>query len=223
MLHTPSTPIEIPFAHHIPSPINLKTKTASMAIRASKGLLEGRVLVLDPSIGSKPSSRGDLGSQPGYAIFVAGHLTEYGVVDLPTLGTKHQRLRRLLLAIQTGFHGVWDVLVIEDIPPVIGRGRGRMAGFNGSLSLHHAVGVTMAAVDAKSYVKVSIATWHAWTSPEYAKRDDHDAVAIGLAAVGIARAARERGIRTRAKDAARKTKVAEKAQRTAARRARSKR
>lgn len=182
--------MNIPFATVVPT-LNAKTKTAMMALKNAKALLGGRVLVIDPSIGSKPTNYSE-GSKPGWAIFEAGVLQDYGVIDLDWKGSKQQRARRLLLSLQNDFPGRWDMLVIEDIPPIIGRGRGAAAGFHGSLSLHWAVGISLAAVDAAGYMKVAIQSWRAWVPESYQKSDDHDAVAIGVAALGLARLMQER-------------------------------
>jgi hypothetical protein len=160
----------------------------------ARAVLDGRVLVVDPSIGSKRAGK-EGGSLPGYSIWVGGHLEDSGTITTRDHGgSTHRRLVELARSLRDDFPGQWDVLVVEDIPML------RFEKFGRSLAsqipLHRATGAILASVDATHLVEIHPATWRAFLADaeDYdaregevgAKGDESDAIVLGFAAQKIA-------------------------------------
>lgn len=152
-------------------------------------VLEGRVLSIDPSIGSASSL-------PGYAISVGGVVTESGVIKTGGSKSTHHRLYELGRSLREDFawgdertpwvipdelvgviQNEWDVLIVEDVPA---KRWGKTSwGMRGSVKqqvqLHRAVGAIHASVLAKHCVCVHPATWHTVAPAGYVKSDEGDA------------------------------------------------
>lgn len=132
-------------------------------------VLEGVVLVVDPSIGS-------VSSQPGFAIMESGIRTECGIIEIDHRESTHDRLYALGHSLREEFDAV-DVLVVEDIPlrrfNQFGRGSLRQ-----QVQLHRAVGAIHASVKATHSLAVHPATWHCVVPPDYVKSDAGDAAAM---------------------------------------------
>ena len=144
---------------------------ASTVTAHAAAVLRGRMLVIDPASGGT--------SHAGYAVYRAGKLEEYGVVQV-TKGAKIQaRLRELydtLAADETP-----DILVIE-----------RIRGARAHEYLRWSVGVAVAAVNAPVTLEVPVSVWKKYvkTLANYAgKADDEDARYMGEAVVQLARKA----------------------------------
>lgn len=155
------------------------TKTVYQAKRAKKSILEGSMLVIDPSSGSAQSL-------PGYALFDKGELTDSGVIELVVGRELPRRLQQLADSLRKDFDKV-DVLAIEDIPV---RGHGTHAGAHASLL--KSVGTIFSAAQYDKYVEVHIQTWKAFLRrraeefPDYAKGDEWDAIIMGYCLINIA-------------------------------------
>lgn len=140
-----------------------KTLFSESVGRYRQLLLNGRVVVMDPSSGSRES-------MPGYAVAVGGKLAEAGTIRLPLEAELHVRLQALRKCLTTQFDNP-DVLVVENLPPFVN-------GFNKSiLSLHKSVGVIIASFDCHALVEVAPSMWHKF-EPEngYHKSDVNDAI-----------------------------------------------
>lgn len=132
-------------------------------------LLNGVVLAIDPSSGSKTS-------QPGFAIFVNGGLQTCGTIEIPhadiaiRLQTLYRKIRALLPVPP-------DVLLIEQI------------GGKAHHMLLEAVGVSIVAADTPITLRVHNRFWKAYAacSPDYTKGDELDARMIGESVIAAAR------------------------------------
>lgn len=149
------------------------SRTACRAHR--KAILEGTVLAMDPSSGSFNQKKKEQ-SYPGYALFREGELVESGVVDLNGQELNiWERLRELYDCLENDFD-VPDVLIIERI-------RGRVA----HQYLKWSVGIIGTAVRAPVVIEMPVSTWRSFAGKDHEKSDENDAIAIGTAAVKLAR------------------------------------
>lgn len=181
----------IQFREHTP---NRATKLWKQLRPYARLALDGRLLVIDPSVGSSSS-------QPGYALYEAGQLTDSGVIDIP-VGSIESRLFHLRSVLCGEFPEKPDVVVVEDIPVLRFNKFGRSLA--AQIPLHYAVGVVLSAFDAP-VVRVFPATWHAFVGADYQKSDESDAIVMGHTVLQFARhilqdahSGRGRGTRARA-------------------------
>lgn len=146
-----------------------------------KQLVEGTVLVVDPSIGS-------MSSMPGWAAYIGGLLQDSGTleIDLPQatetprwvrLKQVYQQLRNL----STGWKP--DVCIYEEVPVSAHAGRSQVS----HASLLNAVGVTMAAIDANKFVGIPPISWKRYVPEDYVKGDEEDAIQMGRIVIEMAR------------------------------------
>ena len=150
-----------------------KTNLQKQSERLLPALLEGRILAIDPSSGSKES-------MPGYAIFHAGQLIDSGLIEVKIGRELNARLFSIGECLRTQFEAP-DVLAVEHIPPFM-----RGSGFSKSIvSLQRAIGVIIGSID-RPLVEVPPITWHKLTPVGYVKSDEKDAVMIGYAAIWTA-------------------------------------
>lgn len=143
-------------------------------------ILAGRVLSLDPSVGS-------WSSQPGYAISQAGLIVDSGVIEMPVGATRSRRLFYLRRTLLEQFSETFDAVVIEDIPTSrVNRRRGGGVYFDAKaqVPLHKAVGVIESCFDAPCFF-VHPATWRANATAEHLSMkergeptDERDAVVM---------------------------------------------
>lgn len=147
-------------------------------------ILNGTVLAIDPSSGSKES-------MPGYAIFRNGEFVDSGVIRLQWKQALAGRLFDLREALQKDFECP-DVLVVENIPPFIGgkQGGGHYNASNSILSLHKAVGVTVSCFDCP-LVQVAPISWRKRIPENYKKTDECDAIMMALTVLKIASGSKE--------------------------------
>jgi len=119
-------------------------------------ITEGRILSIDPALGTGES-------MPGYAVYKSSKLDESGSLfyDAETAAEGLRALRKFLCEI-----GPVDVLVVEEL-------RGNMVHPH----LHWVVGVIVEAVEAKLVLECPIALWKrlAKEDPHYSKSDEEDA------------------------------------------------
>lgn len=142
-----------------------------------KHILDGTILVVDPSIGS-------MSSQPGWAIYQAGVLIASGTLEIDPRGEKWTRLHELHRLLRNKSLEIEPDLCIFEQVPVTGHG-GRSQVSHASLL--YAVGVTMAAVQADAFLGITPIVWKSRTRPEYVKSDEGDAIAMGYVVIDIAR------------------------------------
>ncbi len=143
---TPHTTMDI----RISTQTNLYSAVRPLAAQ----ILAGRVLALDPSIGS-------WSSQPGYAISVAGQEVDSGVIEMPTGATRSRRLYYLRRVLTEQFAEQFDAVIIEDIPThrfSRKRGGGSYANAKAQVPLHKAVGVIESCFDAPTLF-IAPQTW----------------------------------------------------------------
>lgn len=145
-----------------------------------KPLLQGVVLSIDPSCGSK----GENGSLPGWAVSVAGELIESGVIQLPVeedlwvrLQSLHHGLRQLVKTYNP------DVMVYENIAPR--RYGGGSA--HSHASLLKSVGVVLSVSGPEHYIGLRPTVWTRWKRSTYVKSDQGDAVEMLWVAIETAR------------------------------------
>jgi hypothetical protein len=146
-------------------------------------IMGATLLVVDPSIGSEKS-------QPGYALFRAGELVDYGTLEVGTDGDHHVRLRELARCLREDFSDTRvDWIIVEDIPPArVVRHAGKVyKSVKAHIPLHRAVGAVLATVCARNMLLVAPNTWHQYTdAARYAKSDATDAVAMGFTVLQMA-------------------------------------
>lgn len=142
-----------------------------------KLLTEGRILVIDPSIGS-------LSSMPGYAVYDNGLLLASGVLKIDPKEEMHTRLKEVYRQLRnlSKLHSP-DLCIYEDVPVSAHGGRSAI----GHASLLKAVGVTMAAVDAREFLALAPSVWKKRVGPEYVKSDEQDAITMGFIAIEMAK------------------------------------
>lgn len=139
--------------------VSTQTKLYGAVKPHAAQLLAGRILAFDPSIGS-------WSSQPGYAIFECGQLTDSGVIEMPVGATRSRRLFYLRRILTEQFADKFDAVVIEDIPTSrVNRRRGGGVYFDAKaqVPLHKAVGVIESCFDAVCLF-VHPATWRMYAS-----------------------------------------------------------
>jgi hypothetical protein len=148
-----------------------------------KAIKEGYVLAIDPSVGSvRPGYEG--GSLPGYATYVAGQLTDRGVITVPPVRSLQARLWEIGRALREDFPappGAKVTLILEDVP-LKRWSRGGNGHVYGSVkqqaSLHKAIGAVLASVRCDYVVVVQPVTWHKVIPGDYVKSDDNDAMSM---------------------------------------------
>lgn len=146
-----------------------------------KPLLQGVVLSVDPSIGSKSS-------QPGWAVYRQGEFVTKGTIpihpDLPVW----KRLRMLANGIRRLYQEFNpDVLVYEEIPSQ------RYGGGNANAhaSLLKAVGVILSVPGPDGYVGIFPSSWKKLARDTYEKSDENDAEEMGWIVLNLARSMRK--------------------------------
>lgn len=139
-----------------------------------KLILDGHILSIDPSSGSR-------NSLPGYAIYKAGELVDSGVIQVPVGDNLHTRLFHLRKSMMEDFEKP-DILVTENVPPVM-QSKGF---FNKSvLSLQKAIGVVISCFDVP-LIEVAPISWRQNIPATYQKTDENDAILMGYTVVKLA-------------------------------------
>lgn len=150
-----------------------KTNLQKQAEKNLQALIEGHVLAIDPSSGSRDS-------MPGYAVFFKGQLLDSGLIEVARGRELNRKLFIIGETLRTQFE-VPDILVVEHIPPFM-----RGSGFSKSIvSLQRAIGMIIGSID-RPLVEVPPITWHKLAPKDYTKTDEKDAVMIGYAAIWTA-------------------------------------
>lgn len=136
-------------------------------------ILNGRLMAVDPSSGSRES-------MPGYAIYEKGTLVESGTIEIPKGVHVSLRLQALCNSLQKEFP-IPDVLAVEHIPPRIGGVQ--------VVNLQRSIGVIMAALPCPLIAQVAPVSWKSHCDENYYKSDELDAIYIGKCVVERAKAA----------------------------------
>ncbi len=160
-----------------------KSKAVEYIEKCAHDIQDGVMLCIDPSVGSSSS-------MPGYAIYENSALVDAGILEITSAGQQvPYRLRELSEILRTEFKGPWDVVVIEDIPPMRG---GPFANVKGHASLLKSCGAIIAATSSPHIVEMHPTVWRRYIDDEYVKSDHMDAIYIGKAALGMAQLIIER-------------------------------
>lgn len=143
-----------------------KPTTAAQLMEYEDILKHGKVLCIDPSIGSRSSDC-------GYAIVSSGRLRDKGIIEVDKSGNHSQRLNELTQTLREEFEKP-DILLIEKIAA-----RGRGFNTNIALILHRAIGAVLSVWHLERVVEIPPQLWHAYTDREtYEKNDVNDAVML---------------------------------------------
>lgn len=141
-----------------------------------KGILEGVVVSIDPSIGSSSS-------MPGWAVYRAGQYVASGTFDIPVHKHIPHRLRMLANHIRKLYNEYSpDVLVYEDIPAQ----RYGMGNAVAHASLLKALGAILSVPGPEGYVGIMPVSWKKLVRDTYQKGDEADAVEIGYVVIECA-------------------------------------
>lgn len=144
------------------------SKAYEMISKARLGLTEGIVVCIDPSIGSSSSS-------PGYAVYIAGDLSESGVFDIPAHLAFHEKAQQLAYNVRKLYTKYDpDVLVYEEIAL---QGAGR--AISSHVTLLKAVGIVLSVPGPDHVVGIYPVSWKKLVRPTYVKGDKEDAEEIG--------------------------------------------
>lgn len=161
-----------------PAYVDLREKARDL----QEQILRGSMLCIDPSSGSRQSL-------PGWAVYSAGVLTDWGVVEIPShwlnkgSGIPH-RLRYIAEAFRGAWPGKeWDLLAMEDVK--LDNEKGTLVNAIESLML--AKGAITAAIPWKEYVGVHAMAWRSIRPEGYEKTDASDAILIGELMIRLAR------------------------------------
>lgn len=144
-------------------------------------ILEGRLLAIDPSTGSKSS-------MPGFAVFEKGILKESGTIEVDYTGNRAERLFEINRTLREEFETP-DVVVCEDVKnrTFFNKKGGFRMSTSSMASLQRSIGAIIAAHPVKCLIEIPNNSWQAHTFPGYIKSDENDAISIGLCAINIAK------------------------------------
>lgn len=150
-------------------------------IELRDGILEGRMIAIDPTSGAVDHSTGKP-SLAGWSLFDSGEFLSSGVIKIPFSSHKEERFRSLLNILHSDFVDDYDILAMEDIPMARRRG-----SFNTSQTLIQACGVYIAGLGGE-LVELNSHTWQAVARRlgGWSKGDESDAQYIGLTAIAFA-------------------------------------
>lgn len=141
-----------------------------------KGILEGVVISIDPSIGSSSS-------MPGWAVYMDGEYVKSGIFEIPIHKSLPERLRILANHVRKLYNEYpADVLVYEDIPAQ----RYGMGNAVAHASLLKALGAILSVPGPDGYVGIMPVSWKKMVRDTYTKGDEADAVEIGYVVIECA-------------------------------------
>lgn len=160
-----------------------KTKAYADIEQNVKGLTEGLVVAIDPSIGSTSS-------MPGWAVYRAGELIDSGIFQIAPTKSVPDRLRTLHGHVNKLYNLYTpDVLVYEEIPAQRQGGGNAVA----HASLLKALGVILCVPGPDGYVGIMPVSWKAAARETYTKSDVNDAIEMGYVCIDTARRIRNEG------------------------------
>jgi hypothetical protein len=139
----------------------------------SDSVLNGTLVAVDPSIGSRDS-------MPGYAIFYKGKLQVSGTAAIDFRATSYDRLRLIHNWIRQLVPSPIDVFAVEAIPKPLGH-----------IYTLWAVAATITGTEATHTIEIPIPFWKAYVKDKvgYVKGDEQDAIAMGEAMIAYCREA----------------------------------
>jgi hypothetical protein len=161
--------------------IGKNTKSYSTIRNCLTQLIEGRVLSIDPSIGSTSSL-------PGWAYYVSGELIASGEIEIDPSLPIWKRLRLLVHGIRKLYREYEpDVTIYEEIPPQ------RHGGGNAEAhaSLLKALGAILSVSGPDYYVGIHPISWKPMVRSTYVKGDKEDAIEFGWIVIEEAKRIRE--------------------------------
>lgn len=152
--------------------LSKSSKAYEMISKSRLPLIEGRVVCIDPSIGSSSS-------MPGYAVYIAGTLIASGTLTINPNGDLHEKAQELAFAVRR-LYKEWepDVLVYEEIA-IQGTGR----AIQSHVTLLKAVGIILSVSGPEHYVGIYPVSWKKMTRSTYVKSDENDAIEIGYVCI----------------------------------------
>ena len=156
--------------------ISKKSKLYQDVNKLIKPILTGKVLVIDPSIGSNSSS-------PGWAIYSYGELVDSGSWHVGGSSVElWKRARKLgdYIKFACAMYS-FDLLIYEDIPATSSFNQNAVA------SLLKSVGVVLSCSRSEYVLGIHPASWRNYVRPGYKKGDKEDAEEIGHIAISLAR------------------------------------
>lgn len=159
-------------------PKNKPTKTYLSIAKCYREVLEGTMLCIDPSTGSKSS-------RPGFAWYEAGVLKESGEITVDLKANRSKRLYEIARTVREEFP-VPDVLVVEYIPPMAYRGGASMNGTS-LMALQKAIGAIIGAHPFEHLLEIPVSAWGKYKTADYIKSDEHDAITLGICAIETAK------------------------------------
>lgn len=153
------------------------TKAYAMIQRSLLPLISGRVVAVDPSVGSTSS-------QPGFAVYIQGELRTSGIISIDPGLPIWDRLHKLNHGIRS-LYKEWDpdVLVYEDIPAQRHSKFNNKGNAEAHASLLKALGAILSVSGPDHYVGILPISWTKMTRPDYVKGDQRDAEEIGYIAI----------------------------------------
>jgi len=137
-------------------------------------ILNGTLLAIDPSTGSKSS-------MPGFAVFEKGILIESGIIQVDLKGNRAQKLYQINHTLRTDF-GAPDVVAVESAGYFISKMNPASI-----ISLQRAIGAVIAAWPVKCLVEVPSNVWQRYQFKGYIKGDEADSICIGLTVIAKAK------------------------------------
>ncbi len=155
---------------------NKLNKTQQKILPLISTILEGKILAVDPSTGSKSSL-------PGFAWFEKGQLIESGVIEVNLNTNKSLRLYEIARTIREDFDKP-DILIVEYIPPMV-YSKSKMSGVS-LMALQKAIGAIIGAQPFENLLEIPEPAWRHHKPPDYVKSDEYDAISLGLCAINTA-------------------------------------
>lgn len=155
------------------------SKTYQAVSKCYREILEGTMLAIDPSTGSKSS-------RPGFAWYKGGKLIESGEIIVDLKANRSKRLYEIARTVRDDFEKP-DVLVVEYIPPVSYRGRSTSMNGLSLMALQKAIGAIIGAHPFEHLLEIPASAWRKYKPDEYVKTDEWDAICLGLCAVETAK------------------------------------
>ncbi len=156
-----------------------KSKTYEAIAQCYREILEGTMLAIDPSTGSKSS-------RPGFALYKAGELVESGEIAVDLKANRSKRLYEIAETVRSEFPTP-DVLVVEYIPPVTYRGSDVKMNGVSLMALQKAIGAIIGANPVEHLLEIPASAWRKYRPTQYVKTDEWDAICLGICAVETAK------------------------------------
>lgn len=156
-----------------------KRSLFSKLVEEAKPHMLGKVLCIDPSSGSASS-------KPGFAYFENCVLKEIGDINVQGGRPLWIRLQELGVALRKYWPDV-DVLITENIPPFMAKGKEAQWRNVAVVNLHKSIGTILGSVQATAFIEITPGSWHRFQETQkgmdwYEKSDAMDALMMGLSA-----------------------------------------